>query len=208
MDLYEAIDKRCTIRDFEDRPVPVDVIHRILAAGMKAPTNDHMRSWHFLVFQDEAEKAKLVSHISKTTSPARINDMLDAWQLTDQDQRNVYLDAVPKQQAMILTAGVVILPCFRVTNPLLKPKSLSDLNYFASIWMCIENILLAATSEGVYGVVRIPFERESKAFTTELGVPADYAVPCYIALGYPKAGAVRLKQVEINLDDRIHINHW
>ncbi len=208
MDVYEAIEKRRTFRDFEDQPIPVEIVKKILNAGMRAPTNDHMRSWHFLLFFDASEKARLIKNITRTDSPAKINEMLDNWHMTNQDQRNVYLDAVPKQQAMILSAGVVILPCFRTTCPLLKPKNLSDLNYFASIWMCIENILLAATAEGVYGVVRIPFERESNAFHGDLGVPEGYEVPCYIALGYPRADAKILKQVEIDLDERLHLNHW
>jgi nitroreductase len=53
MEFYEAVEKRRTIRDFEDVSIPEDVMERILDAGMKAPSNDHMRDWHFLVIQDK-----------------------------------------------------------------------------------------------------------------------------------------------------------
>ena len=43
MELYEAIEKRRTIRDFEDKPVDMKVIKKILSAGLKAPTNNHLR---------------------------------------------------------------------------------------------------------------------------------------------------------------------
>lgn len=36
MDFYEAIEKRRTVRDFEDKPIPMDIIKRILSAGLKA----------------------------------------------------------------------------------------------------------------------------------------------------------------------------
>ena len=43
MDFYEVIDKRRTVRDFEDAPIDDTVLERIIGAGLKAPTNDHMR---------------------------------------------------------------------------------------------------------------------------------------------------------------------
>jgi nitroreductase len=43
MDIYQAIATRRMIRDFEDRPVPFETLRRILDAGLKAPSNDHMR---------------------------------------------------------------------------------------------------------------------------------------------------------------------
>lgn len=49
MELYEAIEKRRTIRDFEDKPVDMEVIKKILSAGLKAPTNNHLRQWEFVI---------------------------------------------------------------------------------------------------------------------------------------------------------------
>ena len=48
MELYEAINKRRTIRDFEDKPIYEDIIKRILSAGLKAPTNNHLREGEFI----------------------------------------------------------------------------------------------------------------------------------------------------------------
>lgn len=45
MDMYTAIHTRRTIRDFQDRTIDVDIIERIIAGGLQAPTNDHMRHW-------------------------------------------------------------------------------------------------------------------------------------------------------------------
>jgi len=46
MDICEAIEKRHTIRDFTEQPVPEAVLKRILTAGLKAPSHDHARDWH------------------------------------------------------------------------------------------------------------------------------------------------------------------
>jgi len=46
MNVYEAIDARRTVRDFDDRLIERDLLLRILDAGMKAPSHNHLRDWH------------------------------------------------------------------------------------------------------------------------------------------------------------------
>ena len=45
MEFYEVIDKRRSIRQFEDREIPREVLERILNAGLKAPSSNHQRRW-------------------------------------------------------------------------------------------------------------------------------------------------------------------
>lgn len=68
-------------------------------------------------------------------------------------------DALPKQQKMLMDSGLLIIPFFcQLTWPLLKPVEQSSLNYFASAWCALENMLLAATYEGLGGCVSYPRE--------------------------------------------------
>ena len=71
-----------------------------------------------------------------------------------------------------------------------------------------ENILLAAASEGIFGVTRIPMTEELEHIKNVLNHPDNYTMPCYIALGYPRKDAKLPVQKVINIDDRLHINHW
>jgi len=128
--------------------------------------------------------------------------------MTDKEQKDMYLDAMPKQQSMIYNAGCLILPFFRKDTPLLQPKTLSSLNSFASVWCCIENILLAAASEGILGVTRIPFCNETEHIKKIIGHPDNYVLPCYLALGYPAEDAKIIMQKEISAKDRMHLNKW
>jgi len=210
MDIYTAIQTRRTIRDFEDKPIGMDIIERIIDAGLKAPTNDHMRSWEFVIVNDKTIRAEVLRIIPETTplSKAGTNDLLDTWGMTDTIQRDMYLDAIPKQQAMLYNSGCLILPFFRCTEPLLEPETLSSLNEFASIWCCIENMLLAATAEGVFGVTRIPMEQEPPHIKKVIGYPDDYILPCYIGFGYPLKGVAHSIQKKVSAKDKIHINKW
>jgi len=208
MDIYKVIYLRKSIRDFEEREIDIDTIKKILDAGLQAPSNNHMREWEFIIINDKDTRLTVLDKIHSVVTKKEIENILDEWKALDPIQRESYFDAIPKQYKMLLTAGCLIIPCFRQPYPLLKPTEISSLNYFASIWCCIENILLAAVAEGIYGVTRIPLGSESQHIKTVLAIPEDYEVPCYLALGYPDKNAKRAKQNSIQVEDRIHFNKW
>lgn len=208
MDVYEAIAARKTIRDFARREVEPEIIQKIIAAGLNAPTNNHLREWHFILLQERATRKPLLDQVIKPVSKQGALGIVNRWGLKEESQREMYLEAIPRQYNMLYNAGCLILPCYYQRGALLKPESLSALNSFASIWCCIENMLVAAAAEGIFGVTRIPFDDERKTLKEFLCIPAEYEIPCYLALGYPAEGAVRARQVEINLSERIHTDRW
>lgn len=199
---------RRTIRDFEDRAIPTDVLKRIVGAGLQAPTNDHMREWEFVILNDKAERIEAIRYVPKDLSVDESTAIIDKWGLTDECQRAMYLIGIPKQYRMLLNAGCLILPAFRHHGTLLKPESLSALNSFASVWCCIENMLLAAAAEGIFGVTRIPFEAETHHLKETLGVPDGYEIPCYLALGYPAKELPATRQIEVDIEERMHHGRW
>jgi nitroreductase len=208
MDAYAAIYSRRTIRDFKEKEIDLFIIKKIINAGLQAPSNDHMREWEFIVIYDQTERIKLLEKVSQDNSKQTALSIIDSWGLMDNCQREMYLNGIPKQYQMLLSAGCLIIPCFRQKSSLLRPENLSDLNPFASIWCCIQNMFLAATSEGIFGVTRIPFDDEIEHIKSITSIPEGYEIPCYIAMGYPKENAKKVKQQTINVEDRVHINKW
>ena len=53
MEFYQVLEKRRTVRDFSDRKVDDEVLKRILGAAFKAPTNDHLRQFEFVVVRGQ-----------------------------------------------------------------------------------------------------------------------------------------------------------
>jgi len=208
MDIYEAIARRQTIRDFSPQPIPPELIQKIVAAGLRAPSNNHMRQWHFVLLQDREMRKALLDEIIKPIGKKGALGIINRWGLTDESQREMYLEAIPRQYGMLMDCACLLLPFFYQPGPLLKPKTLSDLNAFASIWACVENMLVAAAAEGIYGVTRIPFEPERQAIKAFVNSPEGYETPCYLALGYPAETAKRAGQVSISLEERIHFDRW
>jgi nitroreductase len=52
MDTLEAIHSRRSIRKFEERPVSPELVHKLLAAAMQAPSARNQQPWQFIVIDD------------------------------------------------------------------------------------------------------------------------------------------------------------
>lgn len=208
MEFYETVEKRRTIRDFEKESIPTEVIQRIIGAGLKAPTNDHMRDWHYIVIRDRKTAMKLLDVIPKSISDDDMNQLILDWNLNDKEQQECYRNAVPKQYQMLMDASVIVVPLLKQKTDILKPDHVSHLNGFASIWCSIENIFLAATAEGYGYTLRIPLGNESEWARDILQYPEDYFMPCFIGIGKPKKDAVVIKQKSIAMEERIHWEGW
>ena len=210
MNVYQAIAARRTIRDFAPKPVPRNVLLRVLGAGLKAPSHDHLRQWRFILVEDSQQREALVSVFRAERTQSELQTMLDSWDMTVECQRDMYLNAIPKQASMILNAGALVIPCFHQPSPILgEQESLHELNAFASIWAVLENILIAAASEGISGVTKIVSTPEETTHIRKiLHIPDDYEMPCYLALGYPSDDSPSLSQVSIDPQERIFFNRW
>ena len=209
MDFYQVVNSRRTVRDFLAKEIEPEIIKRIIDAGLKAPSNNHLRQWEFILLNDRAARAKLIDQMNESYTEEAATEMVNKRGYTDEYQREMYIDANQKQYSMLVNAGCLIIPCMRQKTPLLEPSKLSSLNGLAAMWCCIENILLAAASEGIYGVTRIPcLDGETNHIKNTLGISDDYEVPCYIALGYPDENAKKISQHSINAEERLHFNKW
>ena len=208
MEFYEVIKARHTIRDFSDRKIDKKIIERILGAGLRAPTNDHLRNWEFVVITEKEIISKLIKSIPKTVSEKRMEFIFKSWRLKDTCQKEMYVNAIPKQYEMLSKSECLILPFYKQKTPLLQPKNLSSLNSFASIWCCIENILLAAAAEKLGCALRIPFEHETEHILETLQHPKEYFMPCFLALGYPLPKVKSPEQLKQKVKDKIHYNKW
>ena len=70
MELYEAIAKRRIVRDFKDEDVPLATVEKIIGAGLKAPTHDHLRNWEFVVLHGKEEKERALQYVASGIGPS------------------------------------------------------------------------------------------------------------------------------------------
>lgn len=208
MDFYEVLEKRRTYRDFSDREVSDEILKRVIGTAFKAPTNDHLRQLEFVVVRGRENIAKIIAPLAKNMAAFK-ELVAEVDESDDEDKMAMFADALPKQQRMLIQSGLLVIPFFRqLTWPLLKPVEQSSLNYFASAWCALENMLLAATAEGLGTVFHIPVADEAEKIKQIVNAPEDYEFTCLLTMGYPAENAFLPKQKVIDVESRIHTGIW
>ena len=203
MDFYQAIAARRTVRHFSSSPVETEKINRVLTAGLSAPSNAHLKSWQFILLKDRGNRRAALADAMKARDLKNQDEIEKIVDGKSEELKEVYRRALPFQLTMMLTAPEVLLACYRM-KALGEIKTHFELNPLASVWLCIENILLAMSAEGLYGCTYTPFEtRELKAF---LGLPPGYEVGAVIPFGYP--AVVPEPNKPEPLPPRLHIDRW
>lgn len=207
MEFYDAVNKRRTVREFLDKEVDFEVIKRILKAGNKAPTWNHNRNWSYIILKTNEEKEYAFEYAKK------IADKFDAEKYLNIPRpypitlgQKMYAHAMPRQFTMLKNAPYVIIPVFKAKG--LNSESLSQLNPFSTIWCVIENIFLAATSEGLSCSMRIPLQDEHDIVKEKLKVPATYMIPVFIGIGYADSNEKELEQHYPDIEKQLHFGKW
>lgn len=58
-DFYTEVNRRRTVREFSDRPVPRDIVETALMAANTAPSGANLQPWHFVAVSGAATKRKI-----------------------------------------------------------------------------------------------------------------------------------------------------
>ena len=186
MDFYQVLEKRRTIRDFSNKEVTDEVLEKVLSAAFKSPTNDHLRQFEFIVVRGQENIARLISPVAENTKTIQQTQLKAAENVMDKDGYAMFVDALPKQQRMLIQSNSLILPFFRQKDyPLCKPADQSSLNYFG-----------------------IPIVNEPEYVKHLVNAPSEYEFTCFLAIGYAAEDAHICKQKDIRVKERIHKNIW
>jgi nitroreductase len=160
------------VRKFMTEDVDEQIIQRILEAGMWAPSAGNMQPWRFVVIRDRHLKerlAKVHTEFSLKTwgkfEPKVTEDLASRGGGWKKD----YLTDVP----------VWIVACYRLTV-----QKGFDENAFASTWCAVENMLLAATDEGLGCCPYTLAEGEEQAIREVLPIPKDHRIAAIVHLGH------------------------
>ena len=204
MELQEVILKRRTIRDFSDKPVDTEIVNSALQAGLHAPSYNHLKQWDFILVKDP--KARLALTYTEEMTEEITDEIKQAFEGHESIAKEMYLDAIPKQKRMILTAPELLVVVYKPKTQVSDSKRVYDLNCLASVWCCIENVLLSLAEKDAFGVTFIP--KNTPEVKKILGIPQELEVAAIIPFGHKAPDAKTVSQKEIVLKDRIHINKW
>ena len=135
---------RRSVRKFQDRPVPRELIEQILEAARWAPSPHGRQPWRFIVLTRPEQKNLLADRMGETW---RRNLQMDG---QDSGVVNLRLD---KSRQRILNAPVIILPCLYLEDldryPDERRQADETTMAIQSIGAAIQNMLLMAYDLGL-----------------------------------------------------------
>ena len=199
MEFYEVINNRRSMRQFEDKEIPRDVLERILNAGLKAPSSNHQRRWELVTLTDKTIIHDLAQIVRPY--PCRITE-------PKTPQQEMFKIAYPRQRSMIEECACVVLPFFKQKYPMSEDKNGYGLMDYGATWALVENMLLAATAEGLGSAVHIPVKKEPEQIKEFLKIPDGWYLPTLIILGYASPNAEVPSQVKATVENKVHWNKW
>jgi nitroreductase len=205
MEFNEVIERRRTVRSFAEKGVPEEKIIKALDAGIKAPTYNHLREWDFILVKDMYVRMDIVKAEGIPDS-FNMPELEKNFSDSDSLLKEMYLDAIPKQKSMLLKTPELLVVVFKPKTKVEESKKIYDLNCLASVWCCIENILLALASENLFGVTYIP--QKTDQVKKVLGVPDQLEVAAIIPFGYKEDETKTVNQKQVDLKQKIHFNRW
>jgi len=204
MELIEAISKRRTVRDFSQKKVPSNIIEMALEAGLKAPSYNHQKQWDFILVNDINTRHKLTQ--TERMIEEVTEELEESLNVFEGLAKEMYLDAIPKQKKMILEAPELLVVVYKPKTQIKDSVGVYDLNCLASVWCCIENILLTLAENDIYGVTFI--SQNTDEVKKILGIPDNLEVAALIPFGYKKDGIRVFPQKDIDLNTKLHLNCW
>ena len=171
---------RRSIRRYLDRPVPREVLLRLLEAARWAPSAHNRQPWRFAVLQDPVRRASLAA-----TMGARFRADLMADGLPDEAVER----QVRRSYERISGAPVVIVFFLSLTEmdqyPDPRRQEAERLMAVQSVALAVQNMLLRAHAEGLgacwmCGPLFCP-----DVVRAELSLPDDWIAQGLLTIGYP-----------------------
>jgi nitroreductase len=175
--VLEAINSRQSVRAYEDKPIPKDILDKIIGAGNQAPFTSMTRAqpWRFVVVQDSAFKVKLLQTAlpfwqnsiggMKEVAPDLYEIAMSLYNVLDEPKDVIYYNA----PAIIFVIG---------------PKT----GGAVSCALACENMMIAAQSFGL-GSCYVGFGAMVKGnpeIVNALELTDDEAIYGPVLFGYPK----------------------
>jgi nitroreductase len=216
MTLFEAIDGLRATRVYEDRPIPDDVLARILTAATRACSSGNTQPWEFVVVTDARLKGELKSMLSKAWVTVDARRAQTKEQLLDGAGRPVTGHAAIENIDRVAAIVFVLWNPDRgirmqgeyAENPDGTLRALTDFpgGRGASLFQACQNMMLAAHALGVSSLFTTFFGLCQHEVKELLHVPPRMFLESAVFLGY---GAERLGRPRRKpLEEVVHVNDW
>lgn len=173
-DVFRA---RRSIRRYDAREVPHDVLFRLIEAARWAPSAHNSQPWRFVILQKMEAKLRL----AKAMASAWLKDLISSRMSKKEAEKLVQRNSIERYTK----SPVVILAC--LDRSALKDDSREEyLMGVQSLAAALENLLLATSMEGLGACWTCGPLYCQDDVREALGLPRGWEPQAAITLGYPK----------------------
>ncbi len=196
-----------SVRAFEDRPVPQQIIRRVFDNARFAGSGGNRQGWHVVVLESPAVRAEIArlsdigfreyyAQAAAGFVPFAPGDD-GRWHGTPIDLVAARANAVENPFASVIQHAPVLL----LVTVDLRTLAVTDIDADhlsivggASVYPFVHNLLLAARNEGLAGVLTTFVCRAESAVRTLVRLPDSHSVAALIPLGFPVHQPTKLRR--------------
>lgn len=171
-EFFNVVHHQRACREFSDRPVPDDMVERLLEAAVRAPSAENRQPWVFVVVRDPAVRraiGDLTRRAWREGGRAHSEGRLPPRLLAEVDRG---------AEGGIASAPVIVVVGGDTT--LCLPQTLSS-----SVYPAVQNLLLAATALGLGSAMTTLALRFAEDLRHLTGLPAHVTPMAVVPIGWP-----------------------
>ena len=176
--LLDELRERRSVRKYQARPVPEELIREVLEAAGWAPSAHNAQPWRFIVLADPQVKRRLAEAMAKAWAADMAKDGV-----------SVEPETVKLRVERFADAPALVLACFCMEGmarlPDAERQGLERDLALQSLAAAMQNMLLAADSLGLGACWFCAPSFCKQTVRETLEIPSEVEPEALIALGYP-----------------------
>ena len=171
MEFKELLQKRRSIRDFEDKPVSMELVQEMLRETTLAPTASNAQPCKFVIITDRA----LIKRLSDESKANLLKDFA----ANPNDRLRMYADVLKNEGFNVFYNA----PCLVLV---VGEKNLTTLDFDTALTAAY--LMFAATTRGLGTCwINLGANIRDQGLRMELGIPEGHRIVAPIIIGYPKS---------------------
>jgi len=201
MDLWEALNKRRSIRKYRDVPIPEETLLKLVSAATLAPSNANVQPWEFLFITEPELVNKIQNHVwgsmQEYWSKGRVEN------LTEEKVRKIL-----NSTYQLGPVPVYMFVCLDTRAGRLKSaySKWNDLWNHHSVAAAFNNFMLAAAAEGLGTCWLGVSAWNTEKLKIEFSIPEYIEIIAACPIGFPDedpSPRPRKTSAEVT-----HFNNW
>ncbi len=188
-DLYEAMSTLRAVRRLRRDPIADDVLRRILQAAAWAPSGGNVQPWRVVVVKNR-EKRRAIGDLYQPLwqkYAAGHHEHLSKLSGEVLAKQKRMLAAADHLGDKLAEAPVLLVYCFNPANMAITDSNMDRPSIVggASVYLAVQNAMLACRAEGVGCVLTTLLCAEEAAIKSLLKIPEEWYTCGVMPLGYP-----------------------